>query len=68
MDKDYLRSPVVPATPAPAYTPLANSDVSYHCTPILNGRMGDIELETTDGKRFLVHKSVLEVETVFFHI
>jgi hypothetical protein len=30
--------------------------------------MGDIELETTDGKRFLVHKSVLEAETVFFHI
>lgn len=68
MDKDYLKSPVVPASPAPAYTPVANNDTSYHLTPLVNGRMGDIELETVDGKKYLVHKSILEAETVFFHI
>jgi len=72
MDKDSLRSPIIPQTPAPAYTPLPNSHSqasgTYHSAPLLNGRMGDIELETVDGKMFLVHKSVLEAETVFFHI
>jgi hypothetical protein len=68
MDKDSLRSPIIPQTPAPAYTPLPHTSSAYHSAPLLNGRMGDIELETVDGKRFLVHKSVLEAETVFFHI
>jgi len=68
MDKDSLRSPIIPQTPAPAYTSLPHTSATYHSAPLLNGRMGDIELETVDGKMFLVHKSVLEAETVFFHI
>jgi hypothetical protein len=68
MDKDYLRSPVVPNSPAPAYTPLAHTATTYHCAPVIEGRLGDIELETVDGKKFLVHKAILEAETVFFHI
>lgn len=64
-----LRSPPpVPSSPAPAYTALPFRDVEYHLTPLIRGRVGDIELETTDGKRFLVHRKVLEQETVFFHI
>ena len=66
--KDFLRSPTLPVEPAPAYTQLANNDTTYHLAPLLSGRVGDIELETTDGKKFLVHKAVLEAETVFFHI
>jgi hypothetical protein len=68
MDKDFLKSPALPASPAPAYTPVANNDTSYHMAPLINGRLGDIELETVDGKKYLVHKSILEAETVFFHI
>jgi len=64
-----LRSPPpVPCSPAPAYTALPHRDVDFHLAPLINGRVGDIELETTDGKRFLVHRKVLEQETVFFHI
>jgi len=64
-----LRSPPpVPSSPAPAYTALPHREVDYHVAPPLHGRVGDIELETTDGKRFLVHRKVLEQETVFFHI
>lgn len=66
--KDYLRSPTLPVEPAPAYTPLANNDTSYHLAPLVNGRIGDVELQTVDGKKFLVHKAILEAETVFFHI
>jgi hypothetical protein len=58
----------IPSSPAPAYTALPHKDTQYHLAPVLDGRVGDIELETVDGKRFLVHKKVLENETVFFHI
>lgn len=61
-------SPPPPASPAPAYTALPYRDIDFHLAPIVNGRPGDIELETIDGKRFLVHKKILEAETVFFHI
>ncbi|WWC60980.1 uncharacterized protein I303_103557 [Kwoniella dejecticola CBS 10117] len=64
----YLRSPTVPSSPAPAYTALPDRNVNFHFAPLLEGRIGDIELETVDGKRFLVHRKVLEAETVFFHI
>ena len=64
-----LRSPPpAPHSPAPAYTALPYRDVDFHLAPLIHGRVGDIELETVDGKRFLVHKKVLEQETVFFHI
>jgi hypothetical protein len=65
---DLLRSPSLPNSPAPAYTTLPYRDVEFHLAPLLNDRVGDIELETIDGKRFLVHRKVLEAETVFFHI
>ncbi|WVQ98848.1 hypothetical protein IAU59_005979 [Kwoniella sp. CBS 9459] len=58
----------VPASPAPAYTALPYRDVEFHLAPILDGKVGDVELETVDGKRFLVHRKLLEAETVFFHI
>ncbi|WVF72059.1 hypothetical protein IAT40_006871 [Kwoniella sp. CBS 6097] len=58
----------VPSSPAPAYTALPYRDVEFHLAPILDGKVGDIELETVDGKRFLVHRKLLETETVFFHI
>ena len=54
--------------PPPAYSTLANSSRTFHLAPLLNGLPGEVELQTSDGKRFLVHKSVLEKETVFFHI
>jgi hypothetical protein len=57
-----------PSSPAPAYTTLPYSDVEYDFAPILNGRHGELELETCDGRRFLVHKKVMETETIFFHI
>ena len=60
--------PPVPNSPAPAYTALPHRDVNFHLAPLLNGQIGDIELETVDGKRFLVHKKLLQQETVFFHI
>ncbi|WVW82944.1 hypothetical protein I302_104959 [Kwoniella bestiolae CBS 10118] len=63
-----VRSPTIPSSPAPAYTALPHRDVDFHITPMLDGKIGDVELETVDGKRFLVHKKVLEAETVFFHI
>ncbi|WVQ71718.1 hypothetical protein IAR50_001259 [Cryptococcus sp. DSM 104548] len=61
-------SPVLPADPAPAYSALPDRETEFFLAPLLNGKMGDVELETVDGKRFLVHKRVLEQETVFFHI
>ncbi|ODN98510.1 hypothetical protein L198_03756 [Cryptococcus wingfieldii CBS 7118] len=61
-------SPVLPVDPAPAYSALPDRGTEFFLAPILNGKVGDIELETVDGKRFLVHKKVLEQETVFFHI
>lgn len=64
-----LQSPTaVPSSPAPAYTALPDRNVDFHLAPMLGGRVGDIELETTDKKRFLVHRKLLEQETVFFHI
>jgi hypothetical protein len=66
--EDLLRSPTIPASPAPAYTALPYRDVEFYLAPLLHNKVGDIELETVDGKRFLVHKKVLEQETVFFHI
>lgn len=54
--------------PPPAYSTLVNSARTFHLSPLLNGVPGEVELHTSDGKRFLVHKSVLEKETVFFHI
>ena len=60
--------PLLPDSPAPAYTALPHRDVDFYLAPLLNGQMGDIELETVDGKRFLVHKKLLQQETVFFHI
>lgn len=64
-----LRSPPpVPSSPAPAYTALPHRDVNFHLAPLLRGQVGDIELESTDGKRILVHCKILEQETVFFHI
>ncbi|WWC89898.1 uncharacterized protein L201_004827 [Kwoniella dendrophila CBS 6074] len=70
MDELFNRSPspTIPSTPAPAYTALPNKDTDFHFAPILEGKIGEIELETIDGKRFLVHKKILEQETVFFHI
>ncbi|WVQ78357.1 hypothetical protein IAT38_000442 [Cryptococcus sp. DSM 104549] len=67
---DALRSPSppIPSSPAPAYTALPHRDVDFHLAPVLNGQVGDVELETVDGKRFLVHRRLLEAETVFFHI
>ncbi|ORX39936.1 hypothetical protein BD324DRAFT_244905 [Kockovaella imperatae] len=65
---DDLLVPPVPESPAPAYTALPHRDVDFFLAPLLNGQIGDIELETADGKRFLVHKKLLEQETVFFHI
>ncbi|WVN86784.1 uncharacterized protein L203_101956 [Cryptococcus depauperatus CBS 7841] len=67
---DPVRSPSLdlPVEPAPAYTALPNRDVDFFLAPLLGGKLGDIELETVDGKRFLVHRKVLEHETVFFHI
>jgi hypothetical protein len=56
------------APPPPAYSTLAHSSRTFHLAPLLNGVPGEVELHTSDGKRFLVHKSVLEKETVFFHI
>ncbi|WRT67250.1 uncharacterized protein IL334_004217 [Kwoniella shivajii] len=64
----FIRSPTIPSSPAPAYTALPHRDVDFHFTPMLEGKVGEVELETIDGKRFLVHKKVLEQETVFFHI
>ncbi|KAK4686334.1 hypothetical protein P7C73_g3787, partial [Tremellales sp. Uapishka_1] len=61
-------SPSIPDTPAPAYSALPYRDVEFHFAPLLNDKLGEIELETVDGKRFLVHKKILEAETVFFHI
>ena len=63
-----LRSPVIPSSPAPAYSALPYRDTDFYLAPHLNNTVGDIELETVDGKRFLVHRKVLEQETVFFHI
>jgi len=63
-----LRSPMIPSSPAPAYSELPYRDTDFYLSPMLNGRVGEIELETVDGKRFLVHRKVLEQETVFFHI
>ena len=63
-----LRSPTIPTSAPPAYTRLPTRDEDFHLAPLLNGRLGNIELETIDGKRFLVHRKVLEQETVFFHI
>lgn len=54
--------------PPPAYSALPYRDEEFDFAPILNGKIGDVELETTDGKRFLVHRKILESETVFFHI
>jgi hypothetical protein len=66
---DKLLSPTLPpASPAPAYSTLPYSDVSYDFAPLYNGRHGELELETSDGKRFLVHKKIMEQETVFYHI
>lgn len=69
----FLSSPSPSASlavppPPPAYSALPYRDIEFDFAPILNGKVGDVELETTDGKRFLVHRSVLESETVFFHI
>ena len=61
-------SPQIPDSPAPAYTALPHRDVDFYLAPLLNGQIGDIELETVDGKRFLVHKRLLEEQTTFFHI
>ena len=61
-------SPPVPSSPAPAYTALPYRDTEFHLAPLLHNKLGEVELETVDGKRFLVHKKVLESETVFFHI
>ncbi|WWD15994.1 hypothetical protein CI109_100418 [Kwoniella shandongensis] len=57
-----------PSPPPPAYTALPHRDVTFHLAPMYQGKVGDVELETVDGKRFLVHKKVLENETIFFHI
>lgn len=54
--------------PPPAYSVLPYRDVDFHLAPFLNNKLGEIELETSDGKRFLVHKRVLEAEAIFFHI
>ncbi|OXG31537.1 hypothetical protein J008_01208 [Cryptococcus neoformans] len=61
-------SPAIPSEPAPAYSALPNRDTDFFLAPVLGGKMGDIELVTVDGKRFLVHRKLLEQETVFFHI
>ncbi len=61
-------SPQLPSSPAPAYSILPYRDVEFFAAPLLDNKIGDIELETTDGKRFLVHRKLLEAETVFFHI
>lgn len=64
-----LRSPTIPSSPAPAYSALPPyRDAGFHLAPLVNGWVGDVELETVDGKRFLVHRKLLEQETVFFHI
>lgn len=55
-------------TPPPAYTALAHDTTVFDVAPLLNGVPGEIELESSDGKRFLVHQSVLEREAIFFHI
>ncbi|WWC69347.1 uncharacterized protein I206_103285 [Kwoniella pini CBS 10737] len=62
--------PQTPSPPpmTPPYTELPDRNVNFHFAPLLNGKIGDIELETIDGKRFLVHRKILEAETVFFHI
>jgi hypothetical protein len=65
---NLLQSPTLPSSPAPAYTALPYRDIDFYCAPVLQGIIGDIELETIDGKKFLVHKRVLEQETIFFHI
>lgn len=54
--------------PPPAYSVLPYRDVDFHLAPFLDNKLGQIELETVDGKRFLVHKRVLESEAIFFHI
>ncbi len=63
-----LHSPPIPSSPAPAYSTLPYRDTDFHLAPLLNSKVGEIELESVDGKRFLVHRKVLEQETVFFHI
>ncbi|ORY27204.1 hypothetical protein BCR39DRAFT_240322 [Naematelia encephala] len=70
-EKAPLLSPNLPTSPPPpAYSalPYRDDDDTYDFAPILNGRHGNIELISADGKRFLVHRTVLEAETVFFHI
>lgn len=73
--EELIRSPTLaPSSPCPAYSPIPQAPVpryradAYVLAPLLNGEHGEVELETVDGKRFLVHKKVLEEETVFFHI
>ncbi|WVO20783.1 uncharacterized protein IAS62_002083 [Cryptococcus decagattii] len=58
----------MPSEPAPAHSALPNRDTDFFLAPVLGGKVGDIELVTVDGKRFLVHRKLLEQETVFFHI
>ncbi|WVR05303.1 hypothetical protein IAU60_002317 [Kwoniella sp. DSM 27419] len=65
---DTVSSPAIPESPAPAYTTLPDQDIDYHLEPLLDGQLGDVELETGDGFRFLVHRKVLESECVSFHI
>ncbi|KAL7423990.1 hypothetical protein Q5752_001575 [Cryptotrichosporon argae] len=60
--------PPLPVSPAPAYSSLPDRETDYFCAPVVGGRLGDVELVSADGRRFLVHKHVLEAETVFFHI
>lgn len=67
-DPIRLPSPAIPSEPAPAYSALPNRDSDFFLAPVLGGKVGDIELVTVDGKRFLVHRKLLEQETVFFHI
>lgn len=61
-------SPGLPTSPAPAYTVVPYRDEEFRFAPLIRGKLGDIELETRDGERFLVHREVLEREMVFFHI
>lgn len=56
------------APPPPAYSALPYRDTDFDFAPVLQGKIGDVELETINGKRFLVHRKILESETVFFHI
>ena len=65
---EYLRSPTMPTSPCPAYSTLPDRETAFDFAPLLNGVLGEVELQTIDGCKFLVHKAVLEKETTFFHI